>query len=311
MEFVFMAEPQAGGTYRELRGLARWAEAIGFDGITRSDHYLDDGKSVPVVDALTSIAALAADTETIKLGVLVSPIAFRHPATLAKTAATIDEISSGRFELGVGTGWMDSEHHNYGLPFPPWSERFDRLEETLAYLWAAFGRSSGGFEGTHYRIADIDVLPKPTGPLPIIIGGSGPQRTPSLAGTYGDELNMFSRKTEEAVARRDVMRSAAVDAGRDPDAIVLSLVGHPIIGDNRADYRHRLEERAARAGREADEYEEMLESRDALYGTLDQVRTRLESWQEVGVSRYYIQVYAPLSEIDTDDVGRIHRLLST
>lgn len=306
-----MTEPQAGGTYEELRSLAVWAESVGFDGFTRSDHYLDNGTSAPVVDALTSLAALGRDTETIKLGVTVSPIAFRHPGNLAKTAATIDEISGGRLELGVGTGWMDSEHADFGFSFPPWSERFDLLEETLAYLWAALGRSPGGFEGRHYRLADIEVLPGPTGPLPIVIGGQGPRRTPDLAGRFGDELNMFSRKMDEFVARRDVMRAAAADAGRDPDAIKLSLVGYPIIGDDHADYRERLAARAAAAGRDPDEYRDFQESRHALHGTIDQVSARLDEYRSVGVSRYYVQVYAPLGEVDTEDVGRVLGLLRT
>lgn len=309
MEFAFMTEPQAGGSYDELSGLARWAESAGFDAFARSDHYLNDGTSEPVTDALTSLAALARDTESIRLTVLVSPIGFRHPGTLAKTATTIDEVSRGRFELGVGTGWMESEHREFGLPFPPWSERFARLEETFQYLRSAFGRTGGGFEGDHYRLADIDVFPSPTGRLPLVVGGNGPRRTPTLAGRYGDELNMFSRPLEEVTARRDVMRAAAADAGRDPDGILLSLVGYPIIGEDRADYRDRLTHHAARAGRPVDEHEQLLASRNTLMGTVDEVKTQQQQLAEAGVGRYYIQVYAALRDIDTEDAGRALRIL--
>jgi F420-dependent oxidoreductase-like protein len=309
MEFSFMTEPQAGGSYARLLELAQWAEQAGFDSFARSDHYMDGDETAPATDALTTLAGLSRETNTIKLTVLVSPLTFRHPGNLAKTAATIDEMSAGRLELGVGTGWMESEHEVFGFPFPPLKERFTRLEETLAYLRAAFGRDGGGFAGEHYLLSDIGVLPRPTGQLPLIIGGGGPQKTPALAGKYGDELNMFSRPIEELAARRDVMRSAAADAGRDPDAIKLSLVGYPIIGDDRADYRDRLEARAASRDRDPDEFEAFLVERGLLHGTVDQVGEQMAYLREAGVGRFYIQVYAPLDEINTDEVGRALRLL--
>ena len=309
MEFAFMTEPQAGGSYDELVALARWAEAQGFDAFVRSDHYMDGTRSAEATDALTTLAGLARDTSDIKLTVLVAPVAFRHPGNMAKAAATVDQMSGGRLEFGVGTGWMESEHEVFGLHFPSWKERFDRLEEALAYLRAAFGRSDGGFDGEYYELADVDVLPAPTGPLPLIVGGGGPKRTPTLAGTYGDELNMFSRALDEFVARRDVMRAAATAAGRDPDAITLSLVGYPVVGDDRADYRERLAARAAGRGTDPDELEAFFVERGMLHGTTDEVRSQLADFETAGVSRYYIQVYAPLAEIDTDDVLRVYTVL--
>ena len=228
MEFAFMTEPQVGGSYARLLELALWAEGEGFDAFSRSDHYMDGQHSASATDALTTLAGLSRDTSTIKLNVLVSPLTFRHPGNVAKSAATIDEMSGGRLELGLGTGWMESEHETFGFDFPSLKERFSRLEETLAYLRAAFGRADGGFEGKHYQLADVDVLPAPTGRLPLVVGGGGARKTPTLAGKYGDELNMFARPLDELIARRDVMRAAAVEAGRDPDTIKLSLVGFPI-----------------------------------------------------------------------------------
>jgi F420-dependent oxidoreductase-like protein len=309
MEFAFMTEPQAGGTYARLLDLALWAERAGFDAFARSDHYMDGASSVPATDALTSLAGLGRDTSTIKLTVLVTPLTFRHPGGIAKTAATVDEMSAGRLELGVGTGWMESEHEAFGFHFPPWTERFTRLEETLAYLHGAFGRSSGGFAGEHYQLADVAVLPGPTGRLPIIIGGGGPKKTPTLAGRYGDELNMFSRPIDELVARKAVMQTAAREAGRDPDAIKLSLVGYPIIGDDDADYRERLAERAASRDRDPNEYEAFLKERGLLHGVVDEVREQLAALERAGVGRFYVQVYAPLDDIDTDEVGRVLTLL--
>ena len=310
MEFALMTEPQVGGTYERLLELAIWAEQVGFDSFTRSDHYLNgDGSSAPATDALTTLAGLGRDTTSIKLTVLVAPLTFRHPGNLAKVAATINQMSGGRLELGVGTGWMESEHEVFGFHFPLLIERFGWLEETLGFLRAAFGRSNGGYQGEHYQLADIDVLPRPEGRLPLIVRGGGPQKTPMLAGKFGDELNMFTRPEVELIARRDVMRSAAREAGRDPEAIKLSLVGYPIIGDDAADYRGRLEARAASRDREPDEFKAFLSERGHLHGTVDQVRSQLAALEAAGVGRFYVQVFAPLDDIDTDDVGRVLELL--
>ena len=309
MEFAFMTEPQVGGSYARLLELALWAESVGFDAFSRSDHYMDGQNSASATDALTTLAGLSRDTSTIRLNVLVSPLTFRHPGNLAKSAATIDEISGGRLELGVGTGWMESEHDAFGFDFPSLKDRFSRLEESVAYLRAAFGRAAGGFDGKHYRLADIDVLPAPTGRLPLIIGGGGPKRTPTIAGKYGDELNMFSKPLDQLVSRRDVMRAAAIGAGRDPDTIKLSLIGFPIIGDDEADYRDRLEARAAATDRDAEAYETFLIGRGMLHGTVDRVRSQFDALRQAGVGRYYIQAYAHLDDIDTDEVGRVLRLL--
>ncbi len=151
MEFGLMVEPQVGGSYTRLRDLAQWAEGIGLDAFARSDHFLDQERSAPATDALTTYGGLAETTDTIQLVVLVTPLTFRHPAVIAKTATTLDEMSGGRFALGVGTGWMQSEHDVFGLDLPPLGERFDRLFETLSYLRAAFG-SDQGFSGEYYQL---------------------------------------------------------------------------------------------------------------------------------------------------------------
>ena len=183
-----MTEPQLGGTYDQLLDAARWAEGKGLYGFARSDHYYSSRQPVPdATDAFATLAGLARDTSRIRLCVLVSPITFRHPAVIAKTAATIDQMSGGRFDLGVGTGWMELEHEAFGLEFPPTSERFERLVESLEYIKAAFSGES--FRGVHYRF-EGEAGPKPTG-LRLIVGGSGPRRTPTLAGRVAGEYNTF------------------------------------------------------------------------------------------------------------------------
>jgi alkanesulfonate monooxygenase len=305
MQFAFMTEPQAGGTYDELLTLARWAEAAGFDAFARSDHFLNQEESVPATDALTTLAGLGRDTDRIKLTVLVTPITFRHPAIIAKTAATVDEMSGGRLELGVGTGWMETEHERFGIDMPPLRDRFSRLFETMAYLRAALSAEPRGYRGRHYTLSNMDVLPARTGPLPLIIGGGGPQKTPALAGRFADEYNMFSCDEDTQMARSKIMQEAAIDAGRDPSAIRSSFVGHPVVGSDEAEYRDRLGTRAAARDMTPDEYELMLTSRSIPHGTSEQVTEAFVDLERRGIGRYYIQVYAPLDAIDTEDVARV------
>ncbi len=309
MEIGLMVEPQVGGTYTELLDLARWAETRGFDSFARSDHYMNMGTSAPATDALTTLGGLARDTERIKLTVLMTPLTFRHPAVLAKTAGTLDEMSGGRFELGVGTGWMEPEHETFGLELPPLGRRFDRLEEALGYLWAAFGRSSGGFSGDHFTLGDIVVLPSVDAGTPIILGGSGMKRTPTLAGTYADEYNMFVTNQETLDARLAVMREAALAANRNPDRIKVSMVVSPIVGDDDADYRDQLAARAEGRGLEPDVYAERLTEAGVPHGTIDQVATRFAEIASWGVGRLYLQSFSALDEIDTGRIGKMAALL--
>ena len=154
MELGLMTEPQLGMTYAELLGAARFAERAGLAVFARSDHFdFPRFDSPHATEAFTTLAGLAEATERIELCVLVSPITFRHPGIIAKMSATIDEMSGGRLALGVGTGWMPEEHELLGLDFPELGERFDRFEESLAYLTAAFSGEGRGFTGEHYTLA--------------------------------------------------------------------------------------------------------------------------------------------------------------
>ena len=222
MQLGLMTEPQLGGTYDELLGLARWSEANGLDCFARADHYLDGSDSKPTTDALTTLAGLARDTDTIQLVVLVTPLTFRHPAIIAKSAATIDQMSAGRLGLGIGAGWMHGEHDAFGIELPEVWERFSRLFEVLAYVRSAF-TSAEGFRGRHYELQPIDVLPRPERPIPIIVGGSGPRKTPMYAGRFADEYNMFACGRATLERRVAVMREAAEAAGRNPDDVVVSF----------------------------------------------------------------------------------------
>ena len=198
-------EPQQGASYDTLLTVAQAAESLGFDAFFRSDHYLSMGSASGLPgpsDAWTTLAGLARDTSTIRLGTLVSSATFRWPGPLAITVAGVDAMSGGRVELGLGAGWYEAEHTAYGIPFPPVVERFERLEEQLALitgLWATPDGATFTLEGTHYQIVDSPALPKPVqrpGP-PIIVGGHGAKRTPRLAATYAAEFNLAFSSLEE------------------------------------------------------------------------------------------------------------------
>lgn len=285
-----MTEPHLGGTYDQQLEVARWAEDTGLVSFARCDHYLSGRDPVPdATDAFAVLAGLARETEQIRLCVLVSPITFRHPAVIAKNAATIDQMSGGRFDLGVGTGWMDLEHDALGIPFPESAERWERFEEALQYLDAAFGDEPAKFEGAYYQL-DADVRPKPRG-LRMVLGGSGRQRTPTLAGRVADEYNFFTCPPDEARAKIDVMRSAA--EGRKVEATVMGPV---LVGHDDAEYQDRLARAAAARDMTGIELEQRWNESGLVVGTPGMVAEKVAALEEAGVDRMYVQW------IDLDDL---------
>lgn len=291
MKFSLMTEPHLGGTYDQQLEAARWCEAEGLHSFARCDHFLSGGDPTPeATDAFAVLAGLARETSDIRLCVLVSPITFRHPAVIAKNAATIDQMSGGRLDLGVGTGWMELEHEALGLPFPDWPERWERFEEALEYLDAAFGGGHASFRGKHYTL-DADVKPKPSG-LRLVIGGSGPKRTPTLAGSRADEYNFFTTTPETARERIAVMREAAGDR-----PVEATVMGPAIVGRDETAYRARLDKMAADRDKTPDELERSLSERGFLMGTPDKVADQVSALEEAGVERIYVQ-WLDLDDLD-------------
>ena len=198
MDLRIFVEPQQGGSYDQLLAVAQRAESTGFDAFFRSDHYLKMGdvSGLPgPTDTWITLGAIARETTTIRLGTLVCSATFRLPGPLAVAVAQVDEMSGGRVELGIGAGWYDDEHVAYGIPFPTLGERFDRLEEQLEIitgLWRTPADSQYSFEGNHYTLVGSPALPKPVQPggPPIIVGGWGAKRTPSLAARFAHEFNL-------------------------------------------------------------------------------------------------------------------------
>jgi alkanesulfonate monooxygenase SsuD/methylene tetrahydromethanopterin reductase-like flavin-dependent oxidoreductase (luciferase family) len=300
MQYSLMTEPQMGGTYDQILRAARLAEAEGLHSFARSDHlaWSREGAS-DATDAFATLAGLARETDRIRLCVLVTPVTFRHPAIIAKNAATIDQMSGGRLDLGIGTGWDDFEHQALGIPFPDSDERWDRLVEAIDYLGAAFGEGHGRFDGRHYRL-DLEVRPKPTG-IRLIIGGGGPKRTPTLAGTRADEYNLFDCPVDEARAKIEVMRAAA--GNRKVEATMMGMVR---IAGTDDELTALLEKAAGRRNITSDEMRRRWDASGVIYGTPTRVSERMAAFEEAGVERFYLQW---LDLADYDGLARMIELV--
>jgi F420-dependent oxidoreductase-like protein len=290
MDLRIFVEPQQGASYDQLLAVAQRAEATGFDAFFRSDHYLKimDGSGLPgPTDTWVTLGAIARETTTIRLGTLVCSATFRLPGPLAVAVAQVDEMSGGRVELGIGAGWYDDEHLAYGIPFPTLGERFDRLEEQLEIitgLWRTPADSQYSFEGDHYTLVGSPALPKPVQPggPPIIVGGWGAKRTPSLAARFASEFNLpFAPVTAYAdqVAK---VRAACEAVDRDPDELVYSVALVLCCGENDAE----LERRAATIGRALDG--DLRQN--AAAGSPAEVLDTLAGFAEAGAQRVYLQV---------------------
>lgn len=296
MQLRIMTEPQQGATYDDLLAVAREAERLGFDAFFRSDHFLHQGDVDPgagPTDAWATLAGLARDTATIRLGTMVTAATFRRPGPLAILVATVDAMSAGRVELGLGTGWFEAEHRAYGVPFPPVGERFARLEEQLAIvtgLWSTPRGESFSFAGEHYTLTDSPALPKPVQQPhpPVIIGGIGPRRTPRLAVTYAAEYNVPFHPLEVTRESFDRVRRACADIDRDPATMTFSAAQTLAVGATEDEFRRR----AAAVGQTPDD----LRS-GGLGGTVPEVVDKLGRLGELGASRVYLQVL-DLADLD-------------
>jgi F420-dependent oxidoreductase-like protein len=235
MQLRIFTEPQQGASYKALLAAARAADELGFDGFFRSDHFLPDddfpetrpGGLPGPSDAWITLAALAVQTTRLRLGTLMTAATFRHPGPLAIAVAGADEMSGGRVELGIGTGWYEAEHRAYGIPFPGVAERFGRLAEQLEIitgLWTTPVGRAYSFSGNYYQLAGAPALPKPmqSPRPPVIIGGTGPRRTPDLAARYADEFNIPYASLPTTARQFERVRTACQAIGRAPDSIRLS-----------------------------------------------------------------------------------------
>jgi F420-dependent oxidoreductase-like protein len=301
-QFRVFIEPQQGATYDDQLAVALAAERLGFDAFFRSDHYLAMGAArerggLPgPTDSWVTLAGLARDTSTIRLGTLVTAATFRLPGPLAIAVAEVDQMSGGRVELGLGAGWYEAEHRAYGIPFPDTAERFDRLEEQLAVItgmWATPAGELFSFDGAHYPVVDSPALPKPAQPdgVPVIVGGPGPKRTPALAARYAAEYNLGFNTVARFHEQHDRVVAACEAIGRDPATMTFSIATVVCVGTDEAEFARRAEA----IDRQPDELRT-----NGVAGTRDEAAETLERWAEAGAERIYLQVLdlADLEHLD-------------
>ena len=214
-----------------LSDTARAAEQGGCSTFTLMDHYLQmeefADRREPMLEGYSALGFLAGRTERLRLGLLVTGVTYRHPGLLAKIVTTLDVVSGGRAQLGIGAAWYEREHLGYGVPFPPLSERFERLEETLQICLQMWSDDDGPYEGAYYRLAETVCSPKPVSSPrpPILVGGGGERKTLRLVARYADACNLFATDPDEVARKLEVLDRHCADAGRDPAAVRRTILG--------------------------------------------------------------------------------------
>ena len=300
MKLRIFTEPQQGASYAQLLVIAQRAEHHEFDAFFRSDHFLKmgdaDGMPGPS-DAWTTLAGIARETSTIRLGTLVNSVTFRHPAMTAISVANVDSMSNGRVELGLGAGWFEAEHKAYGFRFPSLGERFDILGEQLHIINGLWNTPLGEtfcFEGSHYNVKNSPGLPKPVqSRIPVIIGGRGTKKTPMLAAKYATEFNMPFVNKDAFVEQCERVRGACSAIGRDPSSLKYTVAQATVCGSNVAE----VERRTKKIGREVVELRA-----NGLCGTPDELVNKIHGWNQAGAETIYMQI------LDLDDLDQIDLL---
>jgi F420-dependent oxidoreductase-like protein len=296
-----MIESQEGVTWEEWVALALAAEEAGLDALFRSDHYSAIIRPLAgALDAWTTLAGLAALTSRIRLGTLVSPATFRHPSVLARMATTVDHISAGRVELGMGAGWYERDHTENGFPFLDAKTRFSIFAEQVEIVVRTWTEAGFDHAGEHYALHSQTALPRPVQqPHPaLVLGGTAKPRSAALAARYATEYNTLNAPLDELRARKRRLDDACAEIGRDPGTLVFSLMTTCVVGGDRA-------EADARVSRVRD----LLDGRESLgdwpRGTVDEVAARLEELASTGISRIMLQ---HLDHGDVDAVAVMGRL---
>ena len=286
-----MVEPQQGATYEQQLAIAQAAEAGGFTGFFRSDHYLRIGEGSPgpgPTDTWVTLGAIARETTTIRLGTMVCSVTFRLPGPLAVAVAQVDQMSGGRVELGMGTGWYDGEHVAYGIPYPTMNERFAHLEEQLEIvtgMWRTPPEAQFSFEGDHYTMVGSPALPKPVQPggPPVILGGVGPKRTPRLAARFAAEYNAPFVPLDYYREQMARVSEACEKIGRDPDDLVRSVALVVCVGESEKE----IGMRAGVIGRSIEDLRQ-----HSAAGRPAEVVERIADFVEAGAQRIYLQLLA-------------------
>jgi len=308
MRINLMIEGQEGVTWDQWLALALACEEHGLEGLFRSDHYAPIGSppGTASLDAWATLAALAGRTERIRLGTLVSPVTFRHPSVLAKMAATVDHVSDGRVEVGVGAGWYHADHAQYGFPFADTKVRMQMLAEQLETLHRSFKEESFSFTGEHYTLEDCRAEPKPVQRphLPVIVGGRGGPKSIALCAKWGDEYNTVFVGPDRCAELKPQLEEAFDREGRDRAEARLSLMTGVVIGEDHDDLLRRADRVAGpRGGGDPEAFLKSVQG-EWVTGTVDEVVAKLETLRAAGVERVMLQ---HLAHEDLETVATLGR----
>ena len=310
MRFALMIEAQMGLSYEDQLSIVRRAEAAGFEAFFRSDHYaaFPGDSDQATTDAWAVLAGLARETSTIHLGALVSPVTFRHPGNFAKLVTTVDEMSGGRIEVGVGAGWNDEDHTQLGLDFPEMQQRADLMEDQLALLHGLWEEAPGwSFDGHYVKVRDgalrpgpVQVEGRPIGKNGrarprIITGGQGTPRGFRLAARYADEFNLSSSTPDSAATKQRELDEACAAIGRDPKTLTRSSMVGALIGRDDAEAARRADSLLAAFGEGGSNGTEWLNARRNrwILGTPEQARAMVQRFADAGIERIMLQDFVP------------------
>jgi len=304
VRLALMSEPQQGLSYEEVLALARAAEDAGLEAYFRSDHYASfpGEPGLPTTDAWATLAGLARETTRIRIGSLVSPVTYRIPGAFAKQVATVNEMSGGRVEVGIGAGWNQEEHEQLGIPYPEdIGDRYDRLEEAVEIIHGLWTQPAGwSFHGRHWQVPGSLFAPRPAqrgrAHPPIILGGSGGPRLTRLAARFADELNIVSATPDRARAAFARLDQACAAVQRDPAEITRSAMTGVLVATTETELRDRvrlvLEFTGAGSSADADAW--LAERRQRwILGTIEQAAERVAALAEAGVQRVMLQTFLP------------------
>jgi F420-dependent oxidoreductase-like protein len=273
MRFSFWPNPSQ--PYADVLALARHVERTGWDGIWYADHFMPNAPdtSTPWPEAWVTLAAIGASVPRLRIGTLVTGNTYRHPAVLAKMAATLDHITGGRVVLGLGAGWQENEHRQYGIPFFDTAERLARLDEACQVVRGLFTESKSTFAGKYYQLNDASLEPKPVQrPLPLMIGGGGEKVTLKITARYADEWNVWGTPATLRHKMAILDRHCAT-VGRDPRTIQRSAVALLFMSDDPA----FVERMRARPPQQA-----------AIVGSVTDVRAIVEEYRAAGVDELIV-----------------------
>jgi alkanesulfonate monooxygenase SsuD/methylene tetrahydromethanopterin reductase-like flavin-dependent oxidoreductase (luciferase family) len=311
MRFALMIEAQQGLSYEDQLAIARRAEAAGFEALFRSDHYASfPGDSDQVTtDAWAVLAGLARETSTIHLGTLVSPVTFRHPGNFVKLVTTVDQMSGGRIEVGVGAGWNEADHLPLGLPFPPINERADLLEDQLAILHGLWEEKPGwSYDGKQVQVRRGKLVPgpvqvegRPVGANGrsrprIITGSSGSPRGYRIAAKWSDEFNLSSASPSTARKAEAALDDACRAIGRDPRTLTRSAMAGVLLGRDAAEVERRADALVVALGQQGESGIDWLNERRNrwILGTSGEARAMVKGFAEAGIERLMLQDFVPL-----------------